>query len=316
VDSVVWNFDDTPSGESNTSLLNNPCHVFSFPGIYNVEALIYNGGASSIYFESITVTEPVLAIMSGGDSVCIGELFMDAQIIASGIGPFNVDYSNGFSNFTLIGESPFDINIIQGGVYTITSILGANNCQGVVMGEATYVTISYPTADFHIESNEIFIDETDIIFENYSLDNSSSNWSFGDGYFSQDNAPFINHIYNDVETYHIELIVQNEFGCADTTAQSLIVKPIQYFLPNAFTPNDQNNINDSFGLLSDKVQSFDMMIFDRWGVMVYETDEIVSPWDGTVNGVDAQSGVYNYKILVEDPLGIIHKLSGSVSLIK
>jgi len=263
----------------------------------------------------LTINPQITASISGGDSICVGDVFENAQITATGLGPFAIEYTNGIANENLYGEEPFDINIVEEGVYSIVSIVGANNCEGTIFGQVEYVLIQDPTADFYMESNEVFIDNTDITFENYSLNQSFSNWSFGDGYFSQDNAPYISHIYNDVETYHIELIVQNEFGCADTTSQSLIVRPIQYFVPNAFTPNDQNNSNDYFGLVSDKIQSYNMMVFDRWGAMVYESDAIENQWDGTVNGIAGQSGVYTYKMIVEDPLGRRHKLTGSVTLV-
>lgn len=264
----------------------------------------------------ITINPQISASFVGGDSICIGDVFENAQIITTGNGPFAIEYTNGVTSENIYGEEPFDINIVDEGLYSLINIVGANNCIGTVYGLAEYVLVEYPTADFYIESNEVFIDETDILFENYSLNQNTSNWSFGDGYFSQDNAPYITHVYNDVETYHIELIVQNEFGCADTTSQSLIVKPFKYFVPNAFTPNDQNNNNDYFGLVSDKIQSYNMMIFDRWGAMVYESYAIENQWDGTVNGITAQSGVYTYKMIVEDPLGRRHKLTGSVTLVK
>jgi len=264
---------------------------------------------------NITINPLITASISGGYSFCEGIVQSNAQIITSGLGPFTIEYSNGSTSETLFGEEPFYINIVQEGTYSLLNIVGANNCLGTVFGEENSLLVPNPTADFYMESNEVFIDDSEIIFENYSLDQTLSNWFFGDGNSLHDNSQFISHIYSNVETYYIELIVQNEFGCADTTFQFLTVKPFKYFVPNAFTPNDQNNINDSFGLVSDKIQSIEMMIFDRWGAMVYESDEIENQWDGTVNGVDAQSGVYNYKIIVEDPLGIIHKLSGFVSLI-
>tara|TARA_B100000795_G_scaffold170015_1_gene128137 strand:- start:1001 stop:1177 length:177 start_codon:yes stop_codon:yes gene_type:complete len=58
------------------------------------------------------------------------------------------------------------------------------------------------------------------------------------------------------------------------------------------------------------------MIFDRWGAMVYESYAIENQWDGNVNGIIAQSGVYTYKMIVKDPLGLMHILTGSITLVK
>ena len=264
----------------------------------------------------VSYNPPINAIISGGDSICEGEIFENAHITASGIGPFNIIYSNGIGDYTLNGESPFDITIEQEGTYTMSSISGANNCQGTIDGETTYLSVLNPIADFHMSNNEVFADDTEIIFENYSISQSESSWFFGDGYTLQDNSSFIHHSYSDAETFIVELIVTNDFGCVDSTMQTLIVKPIEYFLPNAFTPNDNNNINDQFGLNNNKVNSYSMLIFDRWGAMVFETNAIEHQWDGTVNGVSAESGVYNYKVVIEDPLGDTHQLIGNVTLIK
>ena len=264
----------------------------------------------------VAYNPPINAVISGEDSICEGETFEDALIMASGIGPFNITYSNGIGNYTLNGESPFDITIDQEGTYTISNIYGANNCEGTIGGQAIYVSVINPISDFYTANNEVFIDESEIVFENYSTFHSQSNWIFGDGYTIQDNAPFINHTFSEAETFYIELIVTNDFGCVDSSRQTLIVKPIEYFLPNAFTPNDNNNINDQFGLISDKVTSYTMIIFDRWGAMVFESNDIEKQWDGIVNGVSAQSGIYNYKVVIEDPLGDTHQLIGNVTLIK
>lgn len=70
------------------------------------------------------------------------------------------------------------------------------------------------------------------------------------------------------------------------------------FLPNAFTPND-DNLNDMYGISNpfavQQLLSFE--IFDRWGNRVFFTDNPLQKWDGTYLGKEVNPGILSYKIL-------------------
>lgn len=101
----------------------------------------------------------------------------------------------------------------------------------------------------------------------------------------------IYHSYGDLDTYTIQLLEENDIGCRDSTVQDFVVQSNNYFLPNAFTPFDRNNINDYFGLHNTRVQGFEMKILDRFGKLVYATYDIERPWDGTHKGANVLPGV-------------------------
>ena len=90
--------------------------------------------------------------------------------------------------------------------------------------------------------------------------------------------------------------------------------------PNAFTPNG-NNINDAFfAKASTSLVSFEMLIFNKWGELIFETNDILVGWDGTYKGKDCPQGVYVYLIkwlgqgdITRDKKG---RKVGSVSLIR
>ena len=70
--------------------------------------------------------------------------------------------------------------------------------------------------------------------------------------------------------------------------------------PNAFTPND-DGVNDFFNLsFSDNCKSlkYDFKIFDRWGRLVFESDEVTEGWDGTYDGQQLKEGVYLWQVSV------------------
>ena len=69
------------------------------------------------------------------------------------------------------------------------------------------------------------------------------------------------------------------------------------FLPNAFSP-DGDGLNDAFRAItsSDNIASFQMYIYNRWGILVFESHDITRGWDGTYKGKQAPAGTYVYRV--------------------
>jgi gliding motility-associated-like protein len=112
------------------------------------------------------------------------------------------------------------------------------------------------------------------------------------------------HIYENVYSYSVTLTVVNSFGCRDSVMKLLKVEDdFALFIPNAFTPSKADGKNDIFkvsgiGFLSD---SFEMRIYDRWGELVFKTNDINKGWDGSIKGGKiANPDVFIYKITIKD----------------
>jgi gliding motility-associated-like protein len=141
-------------------------------------------------------------------------------------------------------------------------------------------------------------------------------WDFGDSTSSNLASP--SHTYAQRGTYNVRLVVSAPGGCTDTTFDEIIVNPeFTLYVPNAFTPNG-DGLNDNFLIYGEEIQEMNMMIFDRWGNMVFTSTSVQEGWDGRANGgADiAQQDVYVYKIQVKDLAGKQHKQTGHVSLIR
>jgi gliding motility-associated-like protein len=67
------------------------------------------------------------------------------------------------------------------------------------------------------------------------------------------------------------------------------------FIPNTFTPNG-NGLNEKFSAVGDGIVAYHMRIFDRWGMMLYETTDINSGWDGKFHNRLVQEDTYVYVI--------------------
>lgn len=86
-------------------------------------------------------------------------------------------------------------------------------------------------------------------------------------------------------------------------------------LPNAFSPNGDTE-NDTFGVPTGVYPDFQMLIFDRWGRLVYSSNDPDSPWDGFINGQAAPIGTYVYRINYNFTPNSPVSLTGSITLIR
>lgn len=95
----------------------------------------------------------------------------------------------------------------------------------------------------------------------------------------------------------------------------------QYYIPNAFSPN-QDGFNDVFIPFFSSgcaVNSYKLKIFNRWGALVFESDNPQNGWNGKASGEDAPQGVYMYTITYVEPGDATPEplvLSGSLTLLR
>jgi gliding motility-associated-like protein len=179
-----------------------------------------------------------------------------------------------------------------------------------------------PHAEFTPNPQTVTILEPTVYFTNFSQGGSTYVWDFGD-YASLQNASSAmnpHHDYSVAGNYDVYMVVINSYGCKDTAIHRIVVEPdFSLYIPNAFTP-DQNSRNDVFqpkgvGIDEDK---YKMEIFDRWGELIFTSNQFSKGWDGSVKGSSqiAQDGVYIYKIYVTDLKGNKKQYVGHVTLLK
>ena len=84
-----------------------------------------------------------------------------------------------------------------------------------------------------------------------------------------------------------------------------------------FTPNG-NPLNNTFSGKGIFIEEYEMLIFDRWGDLIFSTNSLNSPWDGHANGGNkrAQQDVYVWKVILTDVFGKKHQYIGHVSLVR
>lgn len=204
------------------------------------------------------------------------------------------------------------------GTYTVSVVVTSPfGCQGSNSNQVSVIVYDSPTANFSIASDELSIIEPTAVFSNECSPNTIGWWwDFGDSATSTTASP--SHAYQQQGTYNVRLIAESFGGCVDTMIQPLEVVPeFTVFIPSAFTPNG-DGVNEVFYVYGSEITTFNMKMFDRWGNLIFESDDLNEGWDGRANGGSniAQQDVYVYKVDLKDFEGKQHKFTGSVALMR
>lgn len=176
----------------------------------------------------------------------------------------------------------------------ISTAPGCND--SIIVANAIHVS-DYPHADFTFAPDEAQNGQ-EVLFYNQSTGDNINNyiWSFGDGSSSPEENP--THAYHLVNSDNmlVRLTVTNRDGCSDDTTQVVpVVDNFAFWVPNAFTPNNDGN-NDIFLPRVNDVASYSFEIYSRNGELFFATHNTEQGWDGTVDGKLVPTGIYVWKI--------------------
>lgn len=175
-----------------------------------------------------------------------------------------------------------------------------------------------PVANFTFSPNNPSNFQPEVEFTDQSIDAVQWFWNFNDEDNTTEQNPF--YTFPDTGIQEVTLIVTHESGCQDTLTQFIDVVPkVAYFLPNAFTPNF-DSINDEFfgkGFFVG-MQNFNMTIWNRWGELVFETNDPEEGWNGKRlnQGEQSPNGVYVVVVTYTGPRGEDVELKGFATIVK
>ncbi|MFN0201960.1 MAG: PKD domain-containing protein [Bacteroidia bacterium] len=186
------------------------------------------------------------------------------------------------------------------GTYVVSlTAVGLGGCRDKAYSDTIQVS-AIPTANFSstpdIDSVLMLPDAT-FAFANASNFATSWLWYFGDGTSSTEQNP--THVYQEPGDYEVSLQVQSEAGCvASISKQSFKVIAPNLFVPNIFTPNG-DGIHDEFDITYTGKSPFRLEVFDRWGTMMFFTENVQERWNGKgLLGEKSPAGVYFYVLKI------------------
>lgn len=200
------------------------------------------------------------------------------------------------------------------GTYRIRLV--ANDTSTCNKTDTTYFTITVhpiPIAQFDWNPKPP-LENTFTNFINQSIGATNYAWDFGDGEKSNEENP--RHLFNATDTFNTCLVSINAAGCADTICKDVpaIILPL-LDVPNAFTPG-RNGINSIVKVMGFGIGKMDWRIYNRWGQVVFKTNDRKQGWDGTFKGALQPTDVYTYSLDVEFTDGKKLRKTGDITLLR
>jgi PKD repeat protein len=286
-------------GDGQTSALTNPQHSYADDGIYDVELVATNLYGCTDTF-SVQIQSYLMAAASftlPNDSICVGEPVMFNSTSSNAL---NLSWD--FGDGTILTGSTVSYSFPGSGTFPVTLIAyGAGGCNDTVLVNQPIVVMPNPVADFDFENiqNPDPLSGT-VVFTNTSQGADYYYWEFGNGNSSEEVDPI--ERYNQYGEFEVMLVATTEFGCIDTTFQTVAVDFFYgLFIPNAMSPGHSDFEVSNFIPKGVGLKTFELLIYDDWGNLIWSTTALDADgrpteyWDGTFRGEPVQQDAYVWK---------------------
>lgn len=291
---------------------------FTSPGTHRVSVRVTDGFCSRTYWDEITIYPNPQLIDEVPRTIACAPVtvdFADNSTAATAIAHYWT-FGDGF-----VSTDPGPTHTYyEPGLYTVThTIKTSTGCRDSARSVRRDIieVLPVPQSRFNLSQNQTSIYTPIIDFTDEASGATRTETRISDGrVFNDVREKSIE--FSDTGSYIIEHISYNQFGCSDTLSDSVYVgTPFNLFIPNAFSPND-DGINDYFSFTVTNVRGAHLQIYDRWGTLQFESNELDARWDGRdKNGEVLQGGIYPYvlKLQVKDN-GYTHTEMGSIKLLR
>ncbi|MBK7128553.1 MAG: gliding motility-associated C-terminal domain-containing protein [Crocinitomicaceae bacterium] len=201
----------------------------------------------------------------------------------------------------------------EAGTYTVTLAMKDGRTNKTLAKTSTEITVNpTPAVAFTWEkSNELI---PTVTFINLTESAETWNWDIKGLKTSTENS--FEYTFRKKGAYVVSLSATNEYGCTSTTEKNIEIKNDYNLLaPTAFTPNG-DNMNDYFIPEALRLMDVDftMVIYDKAGKLMYQTNEVNLPWDGTnvTDNSPAEEGAYVWKVQFKNSNGELELYEGQV----
>ncbi len=293
--SVTWDWD---FGDLTTGTGQNPVH--SFPAgndVYKVRLKITSASGCASIERSKDIMPKGLAMTLSFDFIAKCDSGYVRFTNTSKFAPDSalVSYSWDFGDATVSASTnPIHSFPSGGGLYNVKLIAKTTTA---CLDKTLTVPINLEMLDIHATGGrEIEIGEMAQL--NVTGGGSNFTWTPSTGL---SNASIPNPIASPVITTMYKVTVTNDAGCKDS--DSVLVKvnlPPGIYVPSGFTPNNDGK-NDLFRpLISGEYTLLNFSIYNRWGEKIFSTSQLGAGWNGKINGITQDSGVYVWIVSAVD----------------
>ena len=309
-------------GDGSTSAAKDPApHTYSTWGEYDIKLYV----SSAHCYDSVS---HMIRIFPGPPVAAFDTVFPGCE-------PLTVHFSNNslfgdtylweFDDGTSSTESEPTHTFVKNGIYNVKLTVTGEG--GIDYAYRQVIVYPNPKVDFRVAPELVMLPDQMIKLYNLSEHGVTYLWDFGDGITSADINP--EHLYSETGIYDISLDVWTEHGCTGRLVQpdavTVVGKGLIIF-PNAFAP-DMTGPNEGYYTLSEPalnnifhphwegVELYHLEIFNRWGSLIYESDDVMKGWDGYFKGRLVKQDVYVWKCTGTFTNGQPFMLVGDVTLL-
>ncbi len=272
-------------------------------GTYPITVIDSN---NCIYTDSFTLIDPdpITLVLDTVSASCGLNDGMVWAVIQGGTPGYTYNWTPGGIGFDTL-------NNVGTGMYSLL-VTDTNGCTAL---DSIYVSeVPNFSVDFSLTPSS-GVAPLEVFFTNNSNNCITYFWDFGNGDTSTVQNP-LSVIYNTDSTYTITLIACNAGGCCDTVTHTVVVQSNSICsFANVFTPNG-DGMNDKFIVDCDQIVEYEIVVFNRWGNKLFESNDINTSWDGTNKGKDVPEGTYFFIIKALGLDDVVWDKKGSVSLIR
>lgn len=315
-----WNFDD---GTILGNVKNPLTHTFPDVGVYEI-ALV----AKSPFCRD-TITHTVM--------IHTGEIIADYDSSYLGCVPLEVSFfnksKNAMSYLWDFGDGSTSSAVNPTHIYDsagtfVVELTALNATDQAVSRKHTVTVFPAPKVAFSVAPAQVYMPNAMVSFYNQSEGGLEYRWDFGNGDISSDYQTA--YIYQEPGVYDISLYAISGNGCEDSLLiEQAVAVSLECLLsfPNAFTPADTEKngdynpevpevTNDIFHPVYKNIVEYNLQIFNRWGELIFESNDIDVGWNGYYKNILSKQDVYVWQAEATCLGGSKMFKSGSVTLMR
>ncbi|MCB0514616.1 MAG: PKD domain-containing protein [Bacteroidetes bacterium] len=307
-----WNFGNFPLFIEND---NDTISTYYTPGTYEVSLVSIDSLPCYVVDTStISIIIPEPTTIAASFSLPNGDCAPYNLTVNSDNSAQN--YLWNFGDGTQAQDSATSHQYTQAGTYNVQLLVSDNTTCNISDSVSYTLEVYTPMhADFSVSADTLELDEVVNVIYTGTTPEADLNWDFGDG--STDVGTTISHAFSNQGVFSICLYANSIYNCNDYLCKEVYVNSNAVIdVPNAFSPNG-DKLNDILFVEGSGVQSMNFKVFNRWGELVFETDDIQQGWDGNdLRGSSLENDVYTFFLEADlVGIGLIQKV-GNITLLK
>jgi len=315
----AWSF-----GDGASSTLEQPgAHTYSSWGQFQITLVVSGTACSDTATQLVTITPPLpTAGFLGQGEGCAP---LAVEFTNTSLQALSYQWSFGDGGTSTADNPTYIFNVP--GTYTVTlTAFGIGGAVNTAVKVDSVVVHPRANAFFVLQPTAVVVPTQPVFTYNLSANADQYHWDFGDGTTS--NAFNPEHYYQAPGVYDVSLVANNQWNCPDTftvIGATTAEASGDLAFPNAFTPGSgpTDGTYDPMGFSNDHffpqhkgVERYRLEVFNRWGELVFVSEDVNKGWDGWYKGAPAKQDVYVWKCTAAFSDGRETVLKGDVTLLR